>query len=323
MGRILGLHPLVHTFHELHFFEQLWDPARPLTPLAEPAAIDLAARLFAVQRDGYLAPRRVEKFLAEASSLVAGIVPESRDAHSIYRAFLTRETERAGKVIPCERTPRNVFLIRHLFAIDPTARVVVMLRDPRAVLLSQKNRWRRRRLGGGSIPRWESIRNAINYHPYTIGRLWAAGAAAAAAFEGHPRVHLVRFEALTAEPDGTLRALCQSLQLEFDPVLLDVPQVGSSRQKDAPDQRGIRSDAGTAWSDGGLRSEEIRLCELAARHSMARFGYQPLNPPTSPLPMAWQWLRFPPHVVGAIVANLSRVRDPISALRRRLRPEAS
>ncbi|WP_263786843.1 sulfotransferase [Salinibacter grassmerensis] len=26
MGRILGRHPAVYTFHELHFFEQMWSP---------------------------------------------------------------------------------------------------------------------------------------------------------------------------------------------------------------------------------------------------------------------------------------------------------
>ena len=33
MGRVLGRHPCVFTFEELHFFEQMWQPELPAPPI--------------------------------------------------------------------------------------------------------------------------------------------------------------------------------------------------------------------------------------------------------------------------------------------------
>ena len=47
-----------------------------------------------------------------------------------------------------------------------------MVRDPRDVLLSQKNKWKRKFLGANDIPFFELLRARFNYHPYTISKMW-------------------------------------------------------------------------------------------------------------------------------------------------------
>ncbi|NIP95612.1 MAG: sulfotransferase, partial [Akkermansiaceae bacterium] len=46
-------------------------------------------------------------------------------------------TEEEGKRIPCTQTPRNVYYLREILGAYPDARVIWMVRDPRAVLCSQ------------------------------------------------------------------------------------------------------------------------------------------------------------------------------------------
>jgi len=53
MALILGEHPDVFSFHELHFFEELWDPERGKQTLTLEEAVRLMARLITIQRDGY------------------------------------------------------------------------------------------------------------------------------------------------------------------------------------------------------------------------------------------------------------------------------
>ena len=43
-----------------------------------------------------------------------------------------------------------------------------MIRDPRDVMLSQKNKWKRRFLGAKQIPLREVVRSYVNYNPILI-----------------------------------------------------------------------------------------------------------------------------------------------------------
>nr|MCR5854169.1 sulfotransferase [Thermodesulfobacteriota bacterium] len=90
----------------------------------------------------------------------------------VYKFFLYYETKKNKKEIPCEQTPRNLYYLKEIFENVPEAKVIYMLRDPRAVLLSQKNKWKMKFLGHKNMPLKEALRSWINYHPYTISKLW-------------------------------------------------------------------------------------------------------------------------------------------------------
>ena len=116
----------------------------------------------------------------------------------------------------------------------PDAVVINIVRDPRDVLLSQKNKWHRRFLGARNIPLTEAIRAWANYHPYTIARLWVAAVRTAMRYVGHPRFVSIRYEDLLKQPEETIRSLCSVTGLAFTEEMLDVPQVGSSTGMDKP-----------------------------------------------------------------------------------------
>lgn len=316
MGRIVGSHPDVFTFHELHFFEQLWDGESNAILLAREAH-RLTSRLLAIQREGYLSNPDPAPYVTEAAGVVDG-VPLAPVA--VFERFLAYETRRMGCRIACDQTPRNVFYIGEILEQYPRARIVNMVRDPRDVLLSQKRKWRRRYLGGTNIPLGEALRSWVNYHPVTVSRLWVASVQAAARWSSHPRVITARFECLLRQPEETVRTICRFLGIEFTLDLLEIPIIGSSLGADRPESRGIDAARAQPWRKGGLEPAEIRICERISDSAMRMQGYEPEMQGNHRIAVAVHYARFPVKLGAALLLNRRRMKHLGKAVRRRLVP---
>lgn len=314
MGRILGRHTDVFTFNELHFFEQIWNE-RAGTGRDPGDARLLAARLLAVQRQGYLNKKTPEIFCGEAEALIED---KTLPGHEVFARVLQYEARLDGGSIPCDQTPRNLFYANEILELFPKAVVVNMIRDPRDVLLSQKNKWRRRRLGGASIPLREAIRARINYHPITVTRLWASAVRKAHELAGEPRFISIRFEHLLTDPETEVARVCELAGLEYQPDMLNVPQKGSSVRADDSTATGMDPDRANAWRRGGLSRTEVFLCERIAGHDMRRLDMQLSDPTPNWLALTVLLMLFPVHLVFALFANLHRVGSLSTAIRRRL-----
>lgn len=225
MGRILGANNEVFTFRELHFFEQLWDPAQDDGPLDDRRAVALATRLLTIQRDGYYTPKDPALYVNEAREIIKRL-PRTRTGREVFAAFLEHEALIHGKSVPCDQTPRNIYFWREILATYPDAFIVHIVRDPRDVLLSQKGRWKRRNLGASNMPRGEVLRSWVNYHPITISAMWISGIRAAGDLESYPRTVTVRFEDLVDGAEESIKKICKVLGLSFQPEMLQVPRVG-------------------------------------------------------------------------------------------------
>ena len=178
-----------------------------------------------------------------------------------------------GKRVPVDETPRNVFYIPEILRLFPQGRVVVIVRDPRDVLASQKNESQVQFLGAQQ-PFKERLRVRANYSPITMSLLWNASIKAGDRYADDPRVHVVRFEDVLRDSEATLRRVCEFAGLDYDPAMLGVRQVKSSfREGDAP-QTGLNPSAAGRWQRGGLEPAEIYLCERLCGDNMLRHGYQ-------------------------------------------------
>lgn len=317
LGRILGRAGQVYTFNELHFFEQMWQPQLPPQPVTRDEAVTLFARLVNVQRDGYFEQGDLAKYLAESGSALAGLT-EPLTPPLVYAAFAGYEAGRFGKSIPCDQTPRNLYYLREILDLYPNAVVVNIIRDPRGVLLSQKNRWRRRSMSDGRVPLNHLIRQWVDYHPITISLIWKAGVAAYERVASHPRVIGLRFEDLVSNPEAEIRRVCAAAGIPFAAEMLDVPQVGSSLKRDAPDQRGINREVAEQWRKGGLSRTDLWISQQVSRAVMARHGYQP--DPIRPdwLLLAWSGFTWVVKSGLAFLFNFRRSRNPFKAVARRL-----
>lgn len=326
MMRIINNHPELHALSELHFFEQLWSPKDAERPIGREEAAALADRLLHVSREGYLTRYAPGKYRGEADALVdgelfaegGGSAEHPVHGQDVFRAVAFLETQRAGKRIPCEKTPQNVFYIREILALYPHARILNMVRDPRGVLLSQKRKWKRRKMGAHFITWREATRLRINYHPVTISRLWNSSIGASLPFEGHPQVRTVHFEDIIEDPEATIRGICAFFGVDFHPDMLAVPHLGSSNEADDPGKTGIKKERAGNWQKGGLNDAEIAICQRMAGKYMRPMDYALKDVRPNPLLVAGYWVSFPFKLALALLVNLGRMKNIVDTLKRRL-----
>ena len=317
MLRVMNNHSQVHGINEPHFYGTYWAPADDGKPLPEADAKALFIKLITRQRDGFFAEVTPGKFDAEVQRMYDEL-PAGADRKDVYAGFMAYETKLNGKNIACEKTPQNIFYIDEIQKHFPGAKTIVMFRDPRAVLLSQKRKWMRKDLGMTGMPDSEVRRLRMNYHPFTISRLWNSSFDAAKRHKGNPDVVEVRFEDLTGDPEGTMRRICTAVGIPFEPAMLQVPHAGSSSAMDDPTKKGIRTDRGNSWKKG-LDDTEIAICQSTCGTRMAQLGYGYADVSPSALSLAAAWASFPFKLVGAFALNLGRMRNMVNTLQRRLK----
>lgn len=318
MRRVLGNHPHIYMLEELHFFEQLWSTADKSNAISKEAATTLAAKLLFIQRDGYLTQMNTQKHRDEATVIVNNI-EGALYPHAVLNSFLFFETQLHGKTIPCEKTPQDVFYINEILELFPGAKIVNMVRDPRGVMLSQKRKWQRRKMGAGFMTKKEQRRLKINYHPITISKLWNASIRAAAKFIDHPKVHNMIFEKMVNESESEIKSLCNFLEIEFNQQMLMIPQVGSSNEADKPDAFGIKTERAGNWEKGGLNKGEIYFCQKICGDNLKRYGYEVKQVNPNPLLIAYYYISFPIKLGLAVLFNLHRMKNIAEAIKRRLK----
>lgn len=318
LGRILGLHTDVHTFGELHFFEQLAqeEDLSPGKVWPYDESLRILEQLLTRARDGFFAEFVAGKYRADAEEILQ--LSSSLMPTDIYAAFLFHETTLAGKKLPCEQTPRYLFFTQEILKIYPNARIINIIRDPRDVMLSQRSKWKRRFLGGSAIPLREAVRAWSNYHPWLVSHLWNSCVDYALSVHDD-RFMSIRFEDILSNPEKELRAICNFVGLGFEAGMLDAPQVGSSSGQDSPDKRGINQDRACGWRRAGMPLSMRHVCEWVCHDRMQKIGYDDfLNygqfSPRILIPM----LSLPCKLLLAVMFNLARFPRLFSSLRRRM-----
>ncbi len=317
MGRILGKHPSVYTFGELHFFGQLCAP--PFSSKVGRKEIEkLTSQLFCIQREGYRTHGNPRRFLSEAQLFLESLIPYPETQAALFDTFLHHIAAENSRNIPCDQTPRNVFYIADILQLYPKARIINMIRDPRDVLLSQKGKWKRRFLGGSDMPMKETFRDWVNYHPITISYIWRTAVTAAEQFLQHERVVSVYFEELLTHPDVTVKSICDFVGITYTDEMLQVPQVGSSVAEDQPQQLGINPHRAHSWQNGELSSAEIYLNQKINAALMKKHSYSPVSIQPNVPSLMLHLLTFPVKLGGAFLFNLDRMKNIRQTLKRRL-----
>lgn len=313
-NRILGNHPDILALNELHYIGRTWEMNGSHLWQRERAMGEAAILLATARRSLW-----DEKPTAAEFELARSLVSEERDdgfapgeVFSLVLKYLLRE---AGKKLATDQTPRNILYVNEILAYFPNAKVIQLIRDPRAVMFSQKNRWRQRSLGAKGTPLWNAIRVFFNYHPYTVSNLWEAAYLKGAAVAGHRNYLAIRFEDLVANPAIELRRACDFLGITFVQGMLNVPRVGSSNLQHREELRGISSEVLDAWR-GKLAAAELWLCEWKTKDSMRKLGYAPEVIGVPWLGLLWQLLVYPFHVIGVLLINPRLAIKVAKALRR-------
>jgi hypothetical protein len=201
------------------------------------------------------------------------ILAGDRSERAVFTVLLETYAEKKGKQIKGEKTPAHVRYVDTLFEWYPDARVIHMIRDPRAIYVSEL---RRRTTNPESVPYrvlrrvprmlaaavllettlvwaesvWRLRRNRRRYGARYLG---------------------LRFEDLVRDPEREVRRLCAHLGMDYEPAMLEQVVVSWGQRLG---ERGIDPGAADRWrgSIGRLAGGWLRLWFGSTLRSL---GYRP------------------------------------------------
>lgn len=243
----------------------------------------------------------------------------SDNKYRLFSDVLDVIGRRHGKSIQGDQTPQNIFYIDELIRAYENVKVVNMVRDPRAVILSQRGKWKAAKKLGQ--PTKEIIRSFFNYHPITLSILWnkaiSAGNEAEESF-GNKNLHTIKFEELVSNPESVMKSLCAFIEIEYKAEMLNVDlQMSSNDLKQTDNMSGVQSSVADKWVDK-LSSAEVAIIQMLTKTNMKQYGYENIKTgmPLLIIPLA---LYFPLHLFVSFVFNLNRIGNPITFLLKRFK----
>ncbi len=181
-----------------------------------------------------------------------------------YAATLGRSLDSITRWI--EKTPANRKYLPAIHSRFPHARILVTMRDPRAIFAAQIALEKTRKLGTFStyycISHWHEV----------------AKVALRAREDGDKTLFLVPYEKLILEPGEWMKQICAFVEIEYDPAIVLTPTKagkfweGNSATETAFSR--ISTEPLTRWQSD-LSEEEIGWVEWHCRDLMPEFGYEP------------------------------------------------
>ncbi len=167
-----------------------------------------------------------------------------------------------------EKTPANRDRLPAIFERFPDARILLTLRDPRALLASQIQLEQTRRQRRFSV--YLTVR-----HWLTVARLALALKTAA---RPDPRFHLVEYRHVVEKPGNVSREVCAFLGIDHNPAMLAPTKVGRAWTGNSSAGRSfstISTEPLNRWREF-LAPDEIGWIEWHCRPWMEPLGYEPL-----------------------------------------------
>jgi hypothetical protein len=164
-----------------------------------------------------------------------------------------------------EKTPANRNHVDEIVVRFPSAKLVVTLRDPRAILATQI-----------AI---EKTRNTKRFSVYYVIAHWRVAAKLAKRVKaGQVGGLFVQFERLVSYPAEVMKNVCGYLEIQFDPeITLNPTKVGQPWGGNSAAQIAfskVSDEPASRW-ENELSEDEIGWVEWHCRDLMPEFGYEP------------------------------------------------
>lgn len=180
-----------------------------------------------------------------------------------YAAMLDIPVDRIKRWV--EKTPANRNYIGPIFSRFPHAKLLVTMRDPRAILAAQITLEKTRKTGRFSI--------------YYVIAHWRVAAKLARRVRNQEVSGLVvPYEQLARDPSIVMKKVCHYLDITFDPsTILKPTKVGRSWSGNSATRISfsqVSTEPVTRW-ERELSKDEIGWVEWHCRDLMPEFGYEP------------------------------------------------
>ena len=229
---------------------------------------------------------------------VRSLIEAAGDTHfrTIFAAMLTAYRDKASAARIGEKTPGHYRYLARLLDWFPNARIIAVRRDPRAIVASAlRAPWVTRQISPARL-RDPYVRRLRFYHVAAQSAGWTLiYEHVIPQYLADPRVHLLAYEDLVAQPEDELRALCGFLDEPFDTAMLTerdkVAGAGASRtmpddaqwtawvaQHETRTGGAITSAGLERWRETLGRRECGAIEEICAA-GMRRYGYETTTAP--------------------------------------------
>lgn len=179
---------------------------------------------------------------------------------SVFAGVLAEYAASRGRSVAGEKTPGHYPHVDVLLEWFPDARVLFLVRDPRAVAASFATHTRE----------W-ARRHGVDQ----VARRWATSAAIASGWSAEPRVELLRYEDLVGDQEASMKVVAEFLEIDLG-HLLATPERPDDRVwiHGSHDPRGdVSAGSVERWRDA-LSARQIALTEYLTDEGMQRFGYE-------------------------------------------------
>jgi hypothetical protein len=180
-----------------------------------------------------------------------------------YAATLERSLDTITRWV--EKTPANRNHVGAIVSRFPHAKILITLRDPRAILAAQIA--------------LEKTRQTGRFSTYYVIAHWRVAAKLARRIRDAEVPGLVvQYERLVHEPEKTMKEVCGYLEIDFDPETVLTPtKVGrfwSGNSAARINFSQISTEPVTRW-ERELSDDEVGWVEWHCRDLMPEFGYEP------------------------------------------------
>jgi hypothetical protein len=322
LSEVLRRHSEIYAHNEMHYFGDVFPlpgDVQHLKDIDDAKLVEMGAWFFAREVNGIWRAEPTAADRARAGEIVNALPAGQRNGYALYAALAGAVADAGGSRHFCDHTPRNIFYADQILQAMPEAHFIHMIRDPRAVLASQKSRWKRRWLDQVKIPLQEVLRNWVSFHPYISTRLWKQAANHALSLQQHPRMFILKYEDLVSEPERVVGKLAAFLGVDFENEMLNVPVAGSSHETSRYEEKRITPEMVGRWRKT-LKPYEALTCERLSQKEMAHFGYafSTVDPPSivGKLADLRLLITYPLHLFGALVVSPRRAFVQLVALLR-------
>jgi hypothetical protein len=173
-----------------------------------------------------------------------------------------------AKQVGCPRwglkTPHNEFFAGQIFNAYPDAKMIHVIRDPRDVAVSMRSlKW-----FPGIVPHaqlWKDSARVARYNEERFSESYIA----------------VRYEDIVYNPEKTVQEICEVVELEYDPILLEMEghpgwRGGNSRFSDI-DDAGKISKSPIGRYQNHLSKPEVHFYQHWLKKELVHWQYEPQN----------------------------------------------
>ncbi len=328
MQAMLNRHPEIYVLGETHYFDDLRvrSASRERVPLVGDAQKLCEDYFLALQHRPYGHGGDPEKSRLSREDLARLAKEEGNTPDGYFEAYGRAVSAMHGKARWGEKTPRHVYRINEILECFPGAKVICMVRDPRAVVASYRD-WRNQ--GGFDFEadpghletlKVEAKRAKSSYHVILQTWLWRGtvqASLAARARWGADHVSVQRYENFVLDPEPITRELAAWLNLDFDPAMLEVPVTNSSFSSFEA-KGGMQQAAIDRWREK-LSAGEIATVQSCSGTALQGAGYEAAAVQASLAARAWPWLTLPFAGLRAVMANRERIGNIPAYIWKRIR----